>query len=199
MTTSIPSPIRKPISRPARGAFTLVEVIIGSTLSSFILAAVLSTFVFMARSGVNLTNYSDMESQARKALEIFAEDVRQASAINWTSSTNVTLSVNSASIVYYFDSSDSQNLKFFRRTSTGSTALITKITAGTFSFTAYNVNGTPLPLVTSANLTAATTSTKQLQISLEASRSNGEDARQVKASNLVLSARYILRNKIVTA
>ncbi|MBI4624288.1 MAG: prepilin-type N-terminal cleavage/methylation domain-containing protein [Verrucomicrobia bacterium] len=194
MTTSTPSPIRKPASaRRARGAFTLVEVMVGATLSSFVLAAVLSTFLFMGRSGANFSNYSDMESQARKALEIFAEDVRQASAISWTSSTYVTLTVNSASIVFNYDSSTSC---FYRRTSSSTQTLITGITAGTFAFKAYNVAGTELPLATAANLTAAGSSTKQLQISLEAARTTRTVA---TATNLVLSARYILRNKIVTA
>jgi Tfp pilus assembly protein PilW len=194
MITSTPSliPDRARSRRRAR-AFTLVEVMIGATLASFVLAAVLSTFLFMGRSGANLRNYSDMEAQARKSLEMFAEDVRQASAITWTSSENLTLSVNSASIAYYYDSS---NGNFYRRTSTSTTAVITGITTGSFSFKAYNVAGTEMPLVTGANLTAAGSSTKQLQISLEASRTT---TTVTSATNLVLSARFILRNKIVTA
>ena len=47
-----------------------------------------------------------------------------------------------------------------------------------------------------AELAAAGTNTKQLQISLQASRTNQT---VVAATNTVLSARFILRNKIVTA
>lgn len=173
--------------------FTLVEVMIGATLSSFVLLAVLTAFLFMGRSGANLRNYSDMESQARRALEVFAEDVRQASAISWTDSSTVTLTVNTASVMYYYDSS---NGNFYRRTSSGTQTIISGITAGSFSFKAYNVAGTEMPLATSANLTAASSSTKQLQISLEAARSTRT---VTSATNLVLSARFILRNKIVTA
>jgi hypothetical protein len=53
-----------------------------------------------------------------------------------------------------------------------------------------------MPLNSSAERVAASSSTKQLQISLEASRTTRT---VTTASNLVLSARYILRNKIVTA
>ncbi len=166
---------------------------VGATLASFILAAVLSSFLFLGRSGANLRNYSDMESQSRKALEQFAEDVRQASAISWTSNVNLTLTVNSASIAYYYDSASGN---FYRRTSTATTALISGITSGTFVFKPYNVAGNLLPLTSAAELTAAGSSTKQLQISLEASRTTRTVA---SATNLVLSARYILRNKIVTA
>lgn len=182
------------MTKPRReGAFTLVEVMIGATLSSFVLLAVLSTFLFLGRSGANVQNYNDMEAQARKALEYFAEDVRQASAITWNSSTEIDLTVNSATVRYVFDSGTST---FYRRTSSGTTALITGITTGSFVFKAYNVTGTELPLATSANLTAASSETKQLQISLEASRTNQT---VVSATNTVLSARFILRNKVVTA
>jgi len=164
-------------------------MMIGAALSSFILAGVLSTFLFLGRSGANFQNYSDMESQARRALEMFAEDVRQASAISWTSNESVTLTVNSASVVYAYNSS---TRVFYRN----GTSLITGITAGSFAYKAYKVDGTELPLATAANLTAAGVNTKQLQISLEASRTSRT---VVAATNTVLSARFILRNKIVTA
>lgn len=166
---------------------------VGSTLAMFILAGVLTVFLFLGRSGANVRNYSDMEAQARKALETFAEDVRQASAITWTSNVNVALTVNSASITYAYSSSTGT---FARTDASGTRTLISGITAGSFVFRAFNVAGTELPLATAANLTAAGSSTKQLQISLEASRSN---VTVVDATNAVLSARFILRNKIVTA
>jgi len=53
-----------------------------------------------------------------------------------------------------------------------------------------------MPLSTAAERTAASSSTKQLQITLEATRTN---TTVVAATNTVLSARFILRNKIVTA
>ena len=166
---------------------------IGAALSSFILAGVLSTFLFLGRSGVNVQNYTEMEAQAREALEIFAQDVRQASAITWNTDASITLVVNSVNIQYVYDSTAAT---FTRTSPTSNHLLITGITAGTFAFKAFNVAGTELPLATSANLTTASSSTKQLQISLECSRRN---VTVVAATNTVLSARFILRNKVVTA
>jgi Tfp pilus assembly protein PilW len=166
---------------------------IAAGLAAFILAAVISSFLFLVRSGTNIQNYSDMESQARKALEIFAEDVRQASAIVWTSNVNVTLTINSSWVNYAYSST---NRTFVRTDPSGARTLITGITANTFVFRAYTVAGAELALATAANLTAAGVNTKQLQISLEASRTNQT---VVAATNTVLSARFILRNKIVTA
>lgn len=203
MTTSTRLPIpdgaarrSTPAARVRRltAGFTLVELMISAALSSFILAGVLSTFLFLGRSGVNVQNYSDMEGQARKALEMFAEDTRQASAITWNSNTSVTLVVNAVNIQYTYDST----AQTFSRSVGGGTAttIITGITSGTFSFRAFNVAGSELPLATAANLTAAGSSTKQLQISLQCQRSN---VTVVAVTNTVLSARFILRNKIVTA
>lgn len=198
MTTTTHSPVRKPRSG-ARG-FTIVELMIGASLASFILAAVLSTFLFMGRSGANVQNYNDMEAQARNALEFFAEDTRQASAVAWTSTESLTLTVGTNLITYTY----SGVAKTLRRTvvdttpdpdvTTSDRVLVTGITS--FAFSAYNISGSSVPLVTAANLTAANGSTKQLQISLEASRTN---TTVVAATNTVLSARFILRNKRVTA
>ncbi len=166
---------------------------VGSTLAAFILAGLLTVSLFLGRSGANVRNYSDMESQARKALETFAEDVRQASAIAWTSSTQFTITVNATAITYAYDGTAGT---FTRADASGTRTLISGITAGTFLFRSFNITGTELPLATSANLTAASSSTKQIQISLEAQRTN---TTVVAATNAVLSARFILRNKIVTA
>jgi Tfp pilus assembly protein PilW len=166
---------------------------IGAALAAFILAGVISTFLFLGRSGANVRNYSDMESQARKGLELFAEDVRQASSIVWTTNQQITLTVNSANVVYIYSSVNGT----FSRVDAGSNrVLISGITSGTFMFRSFNVAGTELPLTSAAQLTAAGSSTKQLQISLEASRTNQT---VVAATNTVLSARFILRNKVVTA
>jgi hypothetical protein len=165
---------------------------IGSSLASFILAGVLSTFLFMGRSGANVQNYNDMEAQARKALEYFAEDTRQASGVVWGSDSNtVTLTVSGASVIYYYDTSTKI---FYRRDSSGTRSLVTGIT--TFAFSAYNIAGNSLPLSTTAERTAANSATKQLQISLEAARNTQT---VVAATNTVLSARFVLRNKKVTA
>jgi Tfp pilus assembly protein PilW len=170
-----------------------VEVLVGATLSGVILVGTLSSFLFLGRSAANLVSYSDMESQARRGLEVFAQDVRQASAIAWTSDTQVALTVNTVAVAYAYDAVTGT----FSRVAAGdSRVIISGITPGTFRFRAYNVAGAELPLATPAHLAAAGSSTKQLQISLEAARTNRT---VVAATNTVLSARFILRNKIVTA
>jgi type II secretory pathway pseudopilin PulG len=185
--------------RLREGGFTLVEMMIGATISSFVLAAVLTTFLFMGRSGANVQNYNDMEVQARNALEYFAEDTRQASGVVWNSTASVQLTVGTNYITYSYDS----GTKRFSRvvatvaapgTPTSTRVLVTGITS--FAFSAYNIAGSSIAISTATERTAANGTTKQLQISLEAARTN---TTVVAATNTVLSARFILRNKKVTA
>jgi Tfp pilus assembly protein PilW len=189
MTTTILSRTRLKGRRLLPG-FTLVEVMIGASLASFVLAGILSTFLFLGRSGANLRNYSDMETQARKALELFAEDTRQASGVSWASSTSITLVVNAVNVTYTYASGN-----FTRTIGTVSTTLLSGIT--NFSFMAYTITGVSLTDFSTASArTNANSSTKQVQISLSAARSTQT---VTTATNIVLSARYVLRNKRVTA
>ena len=164
---------------------------VGASLASFILAGVLSTFLFLGRSGANLRNYTDMETEARKALELFAEDTRQASAVTWVSADSVTLVVNATNITYTYASGS-----FTRQVSTGAAStILTGIT--NFSFLAYTITGVAITdFSTAAARTSANGTTKQIQISLSAARNTATVA---TATNIVLSARYVLRNKRVTA
>lgn len=208
MITTTLSPVRNVRSRAGglaapepsgAGGFTIVELMIGASLASFILAGVLSTFLFLGRSGANVQNYNDMEAQARNALEYFAEDTRQASAVTWGADSNtvsLTIGLNRVTYVYNPTARNFTRTEVVIATSAAvsSRVLVTGITS--FAFSAYNISGTSLPLATAANLIAANGTTKQLQISLEASRTNRT---VVAATNTVLSARFILRNKRVTA
>jgi prepilin-type N-terminal cleavage/methylation domain-containing protein len=190
MITTIRSQNRLDPRRRGTRGFSLFEVMVGATLAGIILAGTLTTFLFLGRSGANLRNYSDMEAQARTSLEIFAQDTRQASSVTWFSADSVKLIVNATEIYYAFSAGN-----FTRTTGTGSTTLLTGITS--FNFSAYDINGTAITdFSNAAALTTANNATKQVQISLSAARSTQTVA---TATNIVLSARYVLRNKKVTA
>lgn len=202
ITPPLPRSLDASAARARRG-FTLVEVLISAGLVGFILTGVMTTFLFLGRSGANLQNYNDMESQARKALELFAQDTRQASSITWTSNNELTLVVDSANITYRYASE-----QFTRNGVVLLSGVIAPIartsetdTTCTPFFRAYDINGQQIKAIEYASPSAtvraaAGKSTKQLQISLEASRTTRTVAR---ATNLVLSARFVLRNKRITA
>ncbi len=197
MTTSTPHTERH---RSSRRGFTLSEVLMATTLSVFVLAAVISTFLFIGRTGFNASSYSEMEAEARRGLELFAEDARMANDLRWTSSQCLTLirtvdGVSTETTYAYDPDPQSATYRCFYRVAggdplaAGRQVLIHDITSD-FSFRRYK-------LEQSGALDAVATNdleTKQIQLTLRAVRGTQGAA----ASNAVVSARYVLRNKRVS-
>jgi hypothetical protein len=158
--------------------------------------AILTTFLFMGRSGANASNYITMEQEARRGLERFSEDVRMASGIVWTNNTLVTLTIPHAadsgtdSVVYYYDTTTGSSTYhcFLRRGPDPTTGISTTATlirnVQSFEFARWMIGSTGQALNDFG--------TKQLQIRLTI-RTQSQTV--VAATNLVISARYILRNK----
>ncbi|MCU0791712.1 MAG: prepilin-type N-terminal cleavage/methylation domain-containing protein [Opitutaceae bacterium] len=202
MTTTTPKPtaVREP--RTLRGglkrAFTLVEVMVSAGLSGLVMIAVLTAFLFITRASIAMRNYTDMETEARNAMETFAQDVRMSSGALWNSANSLTLTIeqggatSTATYTYHITASGSIPARSFTRTTATTTdVLITNIRD--FEFNAYSIDTAAIPLT---SITAATSgATKQVQISLETERSNRSLA---LITNKVISARFVLRNKHVT-
>lgn len=188
-TTTIRSPDREP-----RRGFTLVEVMVSATLGTMILAAVLSMFLFLGRTSANIVNYAEMEAQARSGLERFAQDTRQSSDITWNSANSITLEIGATTITYTHNSTTE---KFSRTTGGNTEILLDGITS--FIYSGYKITGASVDLSdlsTVAKRQSASDVTKQVQIYIEAAR---QSTTATRVTNTVLSARYILRNKRVTA
>jgi Tfp pilus assembly protein PilW len=183
-----------PAPEQRQRGITLVELLISSTLAAIILTAVLGMFLFLARSSANIINYAEMEAQARQGLEYFAQDTRQASDLVWNSANSITLTVNGVSITYAYNSG---NGTFTRTLGSSTTTLIEGISS--FTYSGYMITGATVDLSdlsTAAKRTSASEVTKQVQLYVLASRTT---TTVTTATNTVLSARYILRNKRVTA
>jgi prepilin-type N-terminal cleavage/methylation domain-containing protein len=209
---------RRTDRRSPRG-FTLVEVMIGASLSSMLLAGILSTFLLMGRSSANIVNYTDIEAKARASLEQFSREVHGAYNVGSYSSTSVTLSIpdttdvrngtgtGAYTVTYAFDTAN----KLLTRTGppindpTGTSATTTMITGveqipGTAFLNYYKfVRPTTYPNVGEGYFTGFGNNTassvreiKQIEVSFLLKRQNVTVA---TATNKVLSARFILRNK----
>ncbi len=174
--------------------FTLVEVMIGSTIAVFVLAGVLSSFVMLGRSGALIYNYNGMSVEARRALEEFGQDVRMASAIVWNGTASVTLTVpdnyvsNGNLVTYAYNSATSGATAraFYRRpgnaaSTAAATVLVRNVVSGSF----YRFDR----LDASATTDAAT---KRLEFALRM-RTGGLGS--VAATENAVSASFLLRNK----
>jgi type II secretory pathway component PulJ len=65
--------------RSSHAGFTLVELLVGATLSAAVMAAVLSSYIFVGRNLARLANQQTLETEGRRTLAYFARDVRLAS------------------------------------------------------------------------------------------------------------------------
>lgn len=189
--------------------FTLVEIMIGASIGAFILTGVMTTFILTGKNGVNAANYVEMESDANKGLEIFAREIRMASSVSSPSTTSVTLGIPDATtssttaaytVTYAFDSTN----KKFTRTITSGTGpsslptgnLMSGVQSLTFKYYSYiasdgYINGSQIDNTISSP-SSSISQIKQIELTLTAQRSS---TTVVTATNNVLSARFILRNK----
>jgi hypothetical protein len=183
---------------------------ISAALATIILAAVLSTFLMLGRTGANIQNYTELEDEARKTLETFSREARLAvSVAAGYSSTSVTLSIpdtssNRTSIAYTVTYAfDTANKKFTRTgppvdQPTGTVTTQTMINnvqqiSGVNPFNYYRfVTGGGYQNGFTSNTAGNVTEIKQIEINFVALRSSVTVA---SATNKVLSARFILRNK----
>ena len=201
MTTSTPRTEARPpgllISPRGRaGGFTLVEVIIATTLGSFVLAGVLSAFLFLAKTSFRSSGYSEVDAQLRRGLDTFARDARSATDVRWNSAQSVTLTVNGQPVTYAYDATPASATyqSFYRvagdATSTSPRTALIRGVATDFAFRRYKLEQSGV----SDNAAQNDSETKLLQLSLRASRTN---VATVGAGNSAVSARFMLRNKRV--
>ncbi len=171
--------------RPHRSTagFTLVEAIVSVTVSAFTLTATLAVVLFITRTGIAAGNYVGQATDARRALETIARDLRQASACTYNSATSLTLTVpqkytaTSNQITYFYDGS--KNLK----NTVGSTTTTLCKNVASASFTCYSRDN-------AATTTASAIKLVRLTLNLRQTA-----ATTVAQDTLMLSASVVLRNK----
>lgn len=171
---------------------------IASTLSVFVMSGVLAAFLFFGRTGLSVGHYQKMESELRRSLEIFSEDVRMATDIHWSSDWNITLSVPDAdglshTVAYTFEPTRTGSLtgELYRVRDDGRRELMVHDVSSDFTFQRYK-----LEQAGSTNNTASNDlETKQLQLNLRTLHVTNSGPTSTQAA---ISARYILRNKRVS-
>lgn len=178
----------------------MVELLVSTGLGAIVLAAVLTSVLMINRSGYLLNNYIEMEKQARNALERFAIDARMTERVEWARQSDGTLTAitlippDEMSVTYTYNSTAGTLVR------TDNTTLATQtLVSGiqSLAFTAYKYSeATGLaainPSISVTSDTLLKNDTKMVQISLSAIRTRSTLA---DATNNVVSARYVLRNK----
>lgn len=197
MTTSTDvsrQPARRGLRARARRGITLVELMISMGIAATVMSSVFGSFLFLARSSLISAAYSDMDREARHGLEIFARDVRMADDVADFTANGVRLRipVGPSGPHWVSYSYDAGTRTFYRnRGAAGERALVNGIDVFILKRFSLQQNAlTGQPMEATNNL-----GTKQLQVQIRAVRAG---AARATATNNVISARYILRNKIVS-
>lgn len=168
---------------------------IGTALSTIVMAGVLSAFLMLGRSGMSAAGYAVSEAEIRRGVEEFSQDVRMASAIAWNSATSITLTVpnnyagHGNQVTYaYDDATTGPTAQCFYRMPGGASSTAGKLifvrAVSSFAFARFNrLDG---PATNNAE-------TKRIQISMNVRRTR---ATLVAANTTLVMASYILRNKV---
>ncbi len=119
-----------PSKRSASRGFTLVELLVGATLSAAVMAAVFSSYLYLGRNLARLANQQTLETEARRALGHFAQDVEQAIGISGTpTASTVTLDIpagtsGSTTVTYTFNNDAAGNGTLTRTPASGTAVVL---------------------------------------------------------------------------
>lgn len=190
------------------GGFTLVEMLVGATLSAAVMAGVLSSYLFIGRNLGRLANQQVLETEGRRTLANFSRDVRTASGLTDTanlSATRVSLTVPAGTVTYYHNNTaaaatvsisgtnvamaaNALTRCFYDGTTVTSLTLLRNITSGGLTFRYYDV--TAREYTTYANYL---TGIKQISLEFSTQLGASGNGTQTKVYQ-VASNRLVLRN-----
>lgn len=105
--------------------FTLVEVLIGAALSAAVMAAVLSSYLFLGRQLTRLAHQQTLETQARRTLGQFTQDVQQATGVVTLSTTPTSPANNRLDLAIRTSSGTAQTITYYYNSSLTSSASVT--------------------------------------------------------------------------
>ena len=198
--------------RSGTRGFTLAELLISFGISSVILAAVMSTFLMMGRTGALAQNYTELEVEARKALELFSREARMAYLVSAYSSDSVTFKIPDSSPVRNGTGAGSYDVTYaFNSVSHVLTRRGPPINDPTQAVVTTTVVDNIHPITSTpyiryfryvssgyqsgftSNFASSASEIKQIELNFVAKRAATKTV--ATATDKVLSARFILRNK----
>ncbi len=170
-------------SSSARRGFTLVEILVATSLSAIVFAGILAAYLFVGRSLTRLVNFQQQEVESRRALRLVSEDVSAAISLSTATTSQLVMTRRisglPASVTYTY-SSGAQTLT--RTDSAGARTLLNGLTTFTISY--FNKSGTAV--------TGSPQSVKGVEFSYTSAA--GSAASGTRASYTTVSPRILMRN-----
>lgn len=180
-----------------RRAYTMVELIVSTGLLGLVMVSMVGTFMVFASGSKGVAAYTEMSQQSRKALELFARDIRSADDVRVATPHNVLVSLPEdayyygGSAQYTFD----QDLGIFSRIIRDLSGAVSSneiLLDGVeqFAFGYFDPLGQPL----NDEQESLLLSIKSVQIDAEMVRTIS----RTDATDYIISARFMMRNRPVT-
>lgn len=120
----------------ATGGFTLAEMMMASAIAALVLGGIMTTYVFSLKGFRSVSNYTEIHASGRKAIDVFARDIRAVSSISSFSASNLVVVIPTN-----FTSSGSVNgSKTVTYTCSGGALKRTDSSTGITSSLATNIN-----------------------------------------------------------
>jgi len=183
--------------------FTLVELLVGATLSAALMAAVLSTYVYLGRNLARLANQQGLETEARRTLGYFQRDAQSASDLAGTPDVaNVTFVIpdraGTAIVTYAYDDATGTLTRTLTRAPDDSSVqiLLRNVMNDDCAFRYYDGSGNPYDNGAAPYTTIPTYAKGIKQVSLQFStRSGNASSGTLTAPYRGTSSLVVLRNR----
>ncbi len=169
-----------------RAGYTLVELLIAMGIGGIFLTGAMTSVNMLARSSVSVGHYANMNASSRRALEIFASDVRMAADVVTSTSTNLVFEAYDdtntlVTVSYAYDASADE----VYRTYDGTTStILTEV--DDFSLGYYDLTGAS---------TTNSLSVKEVEIDASLIRT----VLSLENTNEIISSRFMMRNRKVSS
>lgn len=183
-------------SSKCRG-YTMVELIVATGLMGIVMVSMVGTFMVFASGSKGVAAYTEMSQQSRKALELFARDIRASEDVTTATQHDVVVVIpedtyySGGTAQYTFD----QDLGLFSRVIRDNSGVVTSnqiLLDGVelFAFGYFDPLGQSLDYAKESLLL----SVKSIQIDAEMVRAVSQN----EATDYIISARFLMRNRPVT-
>jgi prepilin-type N-terminal cleavage/methylation domain-containing protein len=177
--------------RPSpRSGFTLVELLMGLALSSMLLAAILSSYLFLGRSLTRLALQQELERQSRGTLVRLAADLRLTQSVTSATDTALALTVPAGTVTYTYNGSTKTLTRTASFGASPTLVLLTGCTAFDFNYFT-TADGAPTDQLTPAVFVPLSIKQVEAGFTLAAGTANAGTATKLQAA----SGRIILRNR----
>jgi len=185
------------VMRSDRRGYTLVELLVATSLLGIVMVSMVGTFIVFAAGSKGVAAYTEMSQQSRKALELFARDIRAAEDVTTATQYDLLVKIpendyyGGGTVQYSFDQDFgiySRIVRDKRDVVTSNVILLDGVEQFTFGF--YDPLGTALDKSQASLLL----SVKSVQIDAEMVRT----VSRTEATDYIISARFMMRNRPLT-